>query len=82
MRTQSLRVFLRPVHFENEDLRDFAQRLSYRYRGTEIETRIYDFPGKQHGKVAAMDLQIALQCDTLTMIRARRPNAYFQSSDE
>ena len=79
MRTQSLRVIVEPIRIEEEDLYGFAQHLSYCDHG---RMRIYDFPGKQRGEGAPIDLQIALWDDMLFMVRARRPNAYFRSSDE
>lgn len=79
---------MEPVRFEEEDLRDFMQHLSYRNRRTRWEVRVYDFRGEPRGEGAAMDLQITLERsprwtgDRLQMIRARRPNPYFESSDE
>ncbi|KAH7723015.1 hypothetical protein AAVH_09487 [Aphelenchoides avenae] len=84
LRTQSLRIAVFPLRFvEEENLRDFAQHLSYRHRGMPHEVRIYDFPGEQHGAVAAVHTQIVLHSDNiLEMIRARRPNPVFDVSDE
>ncbi|KAH7723001.1 hypothetical protein AAVH_09473 [Aphelenchoides avenae] len=80
---RTLRIVVSPVRFEEEDLRDFAQHLSYRQRGWPGQERIYDFPGEQHDADAAMDLQIALfPGDRLEVVRARRPNPLFRESDE
>ncbi|KAH7699053.1 hypothetical protein AAVH_33844, partial [Aphelenchoides avenae] len=77
-RTQALRVVVSQVRFDEEDLRDFAQNVSYRDRGMPWETRIYDFPDGQHGAGAAMHLQLVLHPDKrLEMIRAQRPNPLF-----
>lgn len=79
-RTQSLRIIVSPVRFEEEDLRDFSRHLSYRNRGKPYQMRIYDFPG---GANSAMDLQIVLREDnSLELVRARRPHIFFHSSDE
>lgn len=37
---------MRLVRFEDGDLSDFEQHLSYRDRGRWSEARIYDFPGE------------------------------------
>lgn len=83
MRTRPLRILVRPLRFEEENLRDFAEHLSYRKRGQSRELRIYDFPGEQSGTDASMHLQIALfPGDRLELVRARRPNHRFRESDE
>ncbi|KAH7723028.1 hypothetical protein AAVH_09501 [Aphelenchoides avenae] len=82
-RTLPLRITVSPARFEDEDLRDFAEHLSYRQRGTPRQARIYDFPGEQQGADAAMHLQIVLsQGNRLELFRARRPNFFFHKSDE
>ncbi|KAH7708165.1 hypothetical protein AAVH_24593 [Aphelenchoides avenae] len=82
-RTKPLRIVVGPPRFEEEDLRDFAQQLSYSFRGKPYQQRIYNFPGERHGPVAAIDLQIVLHNDhTLELIRARRPHTLFYESDE
>lgn len=68
MRTRPLRITVSPVRFEEEDLRDNAQHLTYRRRGKH---RIYDLPCEQHGTVIAMRLQIVLEENELNLIRAR-----------
>jgi hypothetical protein len=86
MRMQTLRieVGLYPRRIEDEDLREFAQHVSYRDRDTQSEKRIYYFPGEQRGEDAAMDLQIVLEprYNTLRMIRARRLSRFFYKADE
>ncbi|KAH7695645.1 hypothetical protein AAVH_37294, partial [Aphelenchoides avenae] len=47
MRTQPLRITVSPLRFEDEDLRDFAQYLSYRNRGSLWPMRTYNFPCEQ-----------------------------------
>ncbi|KAH7720487.1 hypothetical protein AAVH_12020 [Aphelenchoides avenae] len=82
MRALPLRIIVSPVRVEDDDLRDFAQLVSYRYRGTPVQKRIYDFPGEQHGAVAAMHLQIVLHADNkLELIRAQRTHWLFHNSD-
>lgn len=77
---------MKPVRFEDELLRDFAQRLSYHRRRDPWEKRIYNFPGEPREEGAAMDLQIRLERHTrsthytLIMVRARRPHPWFHSS--
>ncbi|KAH7701466.1 hypothetical protein AAVH_31402 [Aphelenchoides avenae] len=82
-RTQPLRIMVSPWRIEDEDLRDFADHLSYRYRGTPGELRVYDFPAEQRGASAAMHLQIVLfPSNMLGIYRARRPSRGFLESDE
>lgn len=82
-RTHPLRVIVSPVPVEDEDLRDFAQHVSYRQRGTPEQLRIYDFPGEQHGAINAMHLRIVLHPNNkLVMLRAQRHHEFFQDSDE
>ncbi|KAH7710681.1 hypothetical protein AAVH_22017 [Aphelenchoides avenae] len=77
-RVRPLRIFVSAVRVEDDDLRDFAQLLSHRGRGTPLEVRIYDFPGEQRGAVAAMHMQIVLHPnDKLELIRAQRPSELF-----
>ncbi|KAH7720482.1 hypothetical protein AAVH_12015 [Aphelenchoides avenae] len=59
-RAHPLRIAVSPVRVEDDDLRDFEHRLSHPNGGTQ---RVYDFPGEQHGAVAAMHLQIVLHAD-------------------
>ncbi|KAH7694326.1 hypothetical protein AAVH_38631, partial [Aphelenchoides avenae] len=82
-RTQPLRIVVFSPSVDDDNLRDFEHRLSYRDRGQPRQVRIYDFLGEQHGAVAAVDLQIVLHSDnTLEIIRARRPDCFFRESDE
>ncbi|KAH7723029.1 hypothetical protein AAVH_09502 [Aphelenchoides avenae] len=82
-RTLPLRITVSPARFEEEDLRDFAQHLSYRRRGTPHEERIYDFPVEHQGADAAMRLQIVLsKGNRLELFRAHLPNFFFHKSDE
>ncbi|KAH7698862.1 hypothetical protein AAVH_34039, partial [Aphelenchoides avenae] len=77
-RTQPLQITVSPFPFEEEDLRDFSQYLS-RQRGEPYPFRVYDFPVEQQGADAAIHLQIVLHPgNTLTMLRAQRPNSYFK----
>ncbi|KAH7708156.1 hypothetical protein AAVH_24584 [Aphelenchoides avenae] len=82
--TQRLQICVSPIRFKDEDLRDFAQHLSYRNRGETFQQRIYDFPGELHGAAGAMHLQIVLsqENDGLEMIRALRPDTLFYEPDE
>ncbi|KAH7695599.1 hypothetical protein AAVH_37338, partial [Aphelenchoides avenae] len=83
MSTQPLIIVASPVPVEEEDLRDFVQHLSYRYRGQPEQLRIYDFPSEQHGPAAAMHLQIVLHPNNrLELIRAQRPDPLFYKTDE
>ncbi|KAH7710428.1 CBN-AGL-1 protein [Aphelenchoides avenae] len=83
MRTSPLRIAVSPLRLEDEDLRDFAERLSYRHRGQPPQLRIYDFPAEQQGAFAAMRLQIALHPgNRLELNRAPLPNLYFYKPDE
>lgn len=83
LRSEPLRIIVSPARFEEEDLRDFAQHLSHAGRGRPGQLRIYDFPGEQHGAIAAVHLQIVLERDNrLEMIRAQRPNPFFYKSDD
>ncbi|KAH7714711.1 hypothetical protein AAVH_17910 [Aphelenchoides avenae] len=81
--TQRLQICVSPIRFKDEDLRDFAQHLSYRNRGETFQQRIYDFPGELHGADDAMHLQIVLsqENDGLEIIRARRPDPLFCEPD-
>ncbi|KAH7708161.1 hypothetical protein AAVH_24589 [Aphelenchoides avenae] len=81
-RTQPLRIFVSPCSVVEEDLRDFAQHLSYRHRGMPYETRIYDFTDEQQN--APKHLQIVLHAENneLEMICAQRPDPLFYKSDE
>ncbi|KAH7725295.1 hypothetical protein AAVH_07088 [Aphelenchoides avenae] len=70
-RSLPLRIIVSRV--EAEDLRDYAQNLSYRARGRPEQLRIYKFPDEQHGAVPAIHLQIVLHPDNrLELIRAPR----------
>ncbi|KAH7698818.1 hypothetical protein AAVH_34084 [Aphelenchoides avenae] len=83
MRTKPLRISVSPVRLEEEDIRDFEERLSYRHRGRPEQLRIYDFPAEQLEGIAAMHLQIALHPgNRLELIRAPLPNFYFYKPDE
>lgn len=84
MRTQSLRIIVSTPPFQEEDLRDFEQYLSYCDRDTPEELRIYNFPDDQHETDATMDLQIVLDrlSNRLELIRARRSSPLFTKSDE
>ncbi|KAH7722994.1 hypothetical protein AAVH_09466 [Aphelenchoides avenae] len=80
MRTRPLRITVSPVRFEEEDLRDFAQHLTYREHGAPRQLRIYDFPVDQQGADAPMHLQIVLHSDnTLETIRAQRLSPFLKS---
>ncbi|KAH7673290.1 hypothetical protein AAVH_42230, partial [Aphelenchoides avenae] len=81
-RTQPFRIVVSPCSVDDGDLRGFTQHLSYRYRGKPYQQRIYNFLGEQREAVTAIDLQIVLGSDTLSLIRARRPNIWFYESDE
>lgn len=61
------------LRFEDEDLRDYAQHVSY----DRWPTRIYNFPCEQHGAVAAMRLQIMLHYNELILTRARHDSGLF-----
>lgn len=84
MRTQPLRIVARPSLVEEEDLRDYAQQLSYcRGRGMPWQEHIYDFACEEHGPAGAMRLQIVLNSIVgLQMIRARRSARCFYDPDE
>lgn len=82
-RTQPLRIAVSRSHVEEEDLRDFAQYLSYGNDLVYGRLRIYDFPDKQRGTVAPMHLQIVLsRGGRLELIRAQRPHDAFYKPDE
>lgn len=52
MRTRPLRITVYPSRFEDVNLPDYVQHLSY--RGNLWPVRVYDFPSKQHGSVTAI----------------------------
>lgn len=83
-RTQPLHITLSPSPVEVEDLRDYAQYLSYRNLGQRHQTRIYDFPDEQHAADASMHLQIVFRWEEgiLVITRAQRPSPFFYESDE
>lgn len=66
-----------PVRFDDEDLREYAQHLTYHDRGSWWRKRIYDFPCEQRGAATAMRLQIVLQYETLILTRDRHDSGYF-----
>lgn len=80
-RERPFRVRVSPVRFDDGDLRDFEQHLSYRNRGEDDEERIYDFPGEipwepeepDEEESTEMHLQIVLNPNkgTLSLRRAR-----------
>lgn len=84
MRSRPVRILMSPSSVEDEDLRGYAQNLSYRGRGQPTQCRIYDFSTEQHGAPLEMRLQIVLSsaCGTLKVIRARRQYPFFTKSDE
>ncbi|KAH7705606.1 hypothetical protein AAVH_27183 [Aphelenchoides avenae] len=75
MRTQSLKIQVSPVTVADEDLRDFAEHLSYAYRGQSYQQRILDFPAEQQGADAAMHLRIVLHSHDNTLVLLRAPSS-------
>ncbi|KAH7702551.1 hypothetical protein AAVH_30289 [Aphelenchoides avenae] len=80
MRVRPLRITVSTVRFEDEDLRDYAQHLTY--SGPGCPKRIYHFCCKQHGAVTAMCLEIVLEGSELIMSRARHGSLRFYEADE
>ncbi|KAH7714137.1 hypothetical protein AAVH_18532 [Aphelenchoides avenae] len=77
MRTRPLRISVSPLPIKEEDLRAFAQHLSYR-ESPRRPLRIYEFPAKQHEEDAAMNMQIVLRPGIeLEMNRARAQTPSF-----
>ncbi|KAH7696287.1 hypothetical protein AAVH_36644, partial [Aphelenchoides avenae] len=77
VRTRPLRITVSPVCFEEEDLRDYAQYLTYRDRGRPWQQRIYSFPCTQRGAVTSTRLQLVLERETLILSRARQGSLRF-----
>lgn len=75
--TRSLRIYVSPLRFEDEDLRGYARYLSFRNRDGLSQLRIYNFPCDEHGVVTGVRLQIVLEGETLTLTRARHENSHF-----
>ncbi|KAH7723030.1 hypothetical protein AAVH_09503 [Aphelenchoides avenae] len=75
MRTRWMRIVVCPSPVGDEDLRDFAQHLSYRNRVKPWQYRIYNFPSEHHGSDAAMHTQIVLHpYNSLQLTHAQLPH--------
>ncbi|KAH7695654.1 hypothetical protein AAVH_14524 [Aphelenchoides avenae] len=75
IRTRPLQITLSPSCVEDEELRDYAQYLTY--RTAQWQRRIYNFPCNRHGAVTAMRLQIVLEDEMLILIHARHDSSQF-----